>query len=145
MSVSTPVRAASPSRIEAAPEPREPPANGVASGGFSFGGLWSDGEREVASEVERAIAARDGIGATMACDLLMTRVLASAAGLVGAADAPRDPGVVSLLLGLEGRRYLRFRALVRSARIGEAIAIPDVLDAYAFAIEARRAREAIGR
>jgi hypothetical protein len=92
-----------------------------------------------------AIAAREGAAATLACDLLMTRVLASAAGLVGSADAPRDPGVVSLLLGLEGRRYLSFRALVRAARIGEGVLLGDALDAYAFAIEARRAREALGR
>jgi len=146
-------RAASPPEPAPAPAPEavaahETPAEVSAAPGarsFSFIELWSDGEREVAREVERAIAARDGVGATMACDLLMTRILASAAGLAGSADAPRDPGVVSLLLGLEGRRYLSFRALVRSARIGDGVVLTDALDAYAFALEARRAREALDR
>jgi signal recognition particle receptor subunit beta len=134
-------------REEAArpPEHAEPVTNGVTARAFSFGEVWADGEREVAKEVEKAIAARDGARATLACDVLMTRVLASAAGLVGSADAPRDPGLVSLLLGLEGRRYLAFRSLVRSARVGDGVTIEDALEAYAFAIEARRAREAIGR
>jgi hypothetical protein len=96
-------------------------------------------------DVERALARSDGLGAITACDLLLTRVLASAASLAGNLDAPRDPGVVSLLLGLEGRRYFEFRALVRVARAGEAIAIKDALDAYVFILEARRAREVVER
>jgi signal recognition particle receptor subunit beta len=125
--------------------PPEELARTAPSHTFSFSPLWSEAEREVAKEVERAISEGDGVGATVACDLLMTRILASAAGLAGTADAPRDPGVVSLLLGLEGRRYLSFRALVRSARVGEGVLLTDALDAYAFAIEARRAREALNR
>ena len=119
--------------------------NGSSPRPFSFSELWGDGEREVAKEVEKAIALCEAGRATLACDHLMTRVLASAAGLVGSADAPRDPGLVSLMLGLEGRRYLSFRALVRAARLGDGVTIEDALEAYAFAIEARRARESIGR
>ncbi len=48
------------------------------------------------------IGARDAVNAILACDVLVTRVLASAAGLVGTLDAPRDPALVSLLLGLDG-------------------------------------------
>jgi signal recognition particle receptor subunit beta len=141
--VAPPPRA--PSTAPAVREQEEPVANAAPAPVFSFSQLWSEAEREVAKEVERAIAEGDGVGATVACDLLMTRILASAAGLAGTADAPRDPGVVSLLLGLEGRRYLSFRALVRAARIGEGVLLTDALDAYAFAIEARRAREALNR
>jgi len=119
--------------------------SGVEAGGFSFEALWNEPEREVAMDVERALARSDGPGAIRACDLLLTRVLASAASLAGNLDAPRDPGVVSLLLGLEGRRYFEFRALVRVARAGEAIAIKDALDAYVFILDARRAREVVER
>jgi signal recognition particle receptor subunit beta len=111
--------------------------------GFSFAGLWTENEREAARDVEEAIAARDAVRAVLACDVLVTRVLASAAGLAGNVDAPRDPGVVALLLGLEGRRYLAFRAIVRAARDGDGVMTRDALDVYAFAIEARRARDAI--
>jgi mutual gliding-motility protein MglA len=136
--------------VPGVPKGKEADAGGAPSpkaevSGFSFGALWSEPEREVAMEVERAITSQDGVGATLACDLLLTRVLASAASLAGNVDAPRDPGVVSLLLGLEGRRYLTFRALVRAARSGESIPIKDALDVYAFALEARRARDVADR
>jgi mutual gliding-motility protein MglA len=121
-------------------ESRESPAVGV-----SFVELWSDSEREAVLDVERALCTDDVAAAIMACDVLLTRVLASAAGLAGNADAPRDPAVVPLLLGLDGRRYLAFRALVRGARMGEGANMKDALDAYVFALEARRARDAIGR
>jgi signal recognition particle receptor subunit beta len=114
------------------------------AGGFSFGALWGDGEREAARDAEEAIASHDPASAVLACDVLLTRILASAAGIAGNVDAPRDPGVVALLLGLEGRRYLAFRAIVRGARLGEGVTTRDALDAYAFAIEARRARDSIG-
>jgi signal recognition particle receptor subunit beta len=119
-------------------EPRE------RAGGFSFAALWAEGEREAARDVEEAIASRDPVRAVLACDVLVTRVLASAAGLAGNLDAPRDPGVVALLLGLDGRRYLGFRAIVRAARVGDGVMTRAALDVYAFAIEARRARDAIG-
>lgn len=112
--------------------------------GFSMTTLWAEGgERESARRAEQLIAANDAAGAVLACDLLLARMLASAAGLAGAQDAPRDPGLVCLLLGLDGRRYLAFRAAVRAARAGEEIGLRDALDAFAFILEARRAREGI--
>ena len=60
--------------------------------------------------------AGDHASAVLACDVLVARVLASGASLAGAQEAPRDPGVVVVLLGLEGPRYLSFRAAVRAAR-----------------------------
>ncbi len=129
------------SRMSLVEEPAA--AEREAAQGISFAELWSDAEREGARDVERAIASRDVARAAVALDLLLTRVLASAAGLAGTADAPRDPAMVPLFLGLDGRRYLAFRALVRGARMGEEVPMRAVLDAYAFAIEARRARESI--
>jgi signal recognition particle receptor subunit beta len=114
------------------------------AGGFSFSAVWAEGEREAARDAEEAIVAHDGVRAVLAGEVLVMRVFASAAGLAGNIDAPRDPGVVALLLGLEGRRYLAFRAIVRAARRGEEVTTKEALEAYAFALEARRARDAIG-
>jgi signal recognition particle receptor subunit beta len=112
---------------------------------FSLAELWPDPDRDGVRQAEAMIAARDAVNAILACDVLVTRVLASAAGLVGTLDAPRDPAVVSLLLGLEGTRYLQFRTLVRAARHREQVTMKDALECFSFALEARRARENLRR
>jgi mutual gliding-motility protein MglA len=112
---------------------------------FSLAELWPETERESVRQTETLIGARDAHGAVLACDLLLTRVLASAAGLAGAADAPRDPGLVSLLLGLDGRRYLVFRSSVRAARQREEVSMRQALDCFAFVLAAREARDALDR
>lgn len=113
--------------------------------GFSLCELWPENERESVKQAESMIGARDAVNATLACDVLVTRVLASAAGLVGTLDAPRDPAVVSMLLGLDGPRYLQFRTVVRAARHREAVSMRDALECFSFALEARRARELLRR
>ena len=50
-----------------------------------------------------------------------TRVLASAASLFGAAEAPRDAATVPLLLGLDGRQYL----LTSAGTVLFAFALPE--------------------
>ncbi len=112
---------------------------------FSLSELWPEAEREFVRQTETLIGARDAHGAVLACDVLLTRLLASTAGLAGAADAPRDPGLVSLLLGLDGRRYIAFRATVRAARQKEEIGIREALDCFAFLVEAREARDSLRR
>jgi len=116
-----------------------------AAGAFSMADLWPEGDRESVRQAEAMIAARDSVNAILACDVLVTRVLASAAGLVGTLDAPRDPAVVALLLGLDGSRYLHFRTAVRAARHREAVTMRDAFDGFTFALEARRARELLRR
>jgi hypothetical protein len=111
---------------------------------LSFSPLWPEADRESARQAETALAAGDAAGALQLCDLLVTRLLASAAGLTGNAEAPRDPSLVVLLLGLDGRRYLAFRSAVRSARAHEPVGPNDALEAYVFALEVRRALAAIG-
>jgi signal recognition particle receptor subunit beta len=113
--------------------------------GFSLGELWPDAERERVRQAEAMLAARDAVNAILACDVLVTRVLASAAGLVGTLDAPRDPALVALLLGLDGTRYLRFRTVVRAARHREPVTMRDALECFTFSVEARRSREALRR
>ena len=118
-----------------------------SSGGavFSMSDMWPENDRESVRQAEAMMAAKDAVNAILACDVLVTRVLASAAGLVGTLDAPRDPAVVALLLGLDGARYLAFRTAVRAARHREPVTMKDAYDGFSFAIEARRARELLRR
>lgn len=126
----------------------EPPAKAAsdaprASGGLSFAGLWGESDQGTVRELEGAIAGGQHTAALELCETLLSRVLASAASLFGTSDAPRDAAVVPLLLGLDGRRYLRFRSLVRSSRGGAAVTARDVLGAYALLVDARIARNSI--
>jgi len=89
---------------------------------------------------ENYLAAGDWQNAVLSCDLLVARVLASGASLAGTLEAPRDPALVALLLGLPGPRYLAFRSTVRAARRKEPITPEAAFSAFLFAIEARRAR-----
>ncbi len=91
------------------------------------------------------LGARDAVNAILACDVLVTRVLASAAGLVGTLDAPRDPALVAVLLGLDGGRYIQFRGIIRAARHREAVTMKDALECFLFALDARHARESLRR
>ncbi|HKY38323.1 MAG TPA: gliding motility protein [Polyangiaceae bacterium] len=128
-----------------APSSRPPPAMAPrATGALSFAPLFPNAEQGVVSVVENALALGDPSAAITAMDQLVARALASGAALVGSAhDAPRDPALVALLLGIEPRRYLKFRALVREARGGTLISAEAALAAYAFVLDLRRAlREA---
>ena len=117
----------------------------AAGATFSLSELWPESERESVRQAEAMMAARDAVNAILACDVLVTRVLASAAGLVGTLDAPRDPAVVALLLGLDGTRYLHFRTSVRAARHREPVTMRDAFEGLTLALEARRARELLRR
>jgi hypothetical protein len=63
--------------------------------------------------------------------------------MFGSAEAPRDAATVPLLLGLDGRQYLAFRALVREARSGNTLDAKDALGALVFAAQARILRSAL--
>lgn len=115
----------------------------VTGAKFSLADLWPPAERESVRHAESMLAAGDPVNAVLSCDVLVTRALASTAGLVGTLDAPRDPALVALLLGLDGARYLQFRTIVRAARHREAVAMRDAFECFTFALEARRAREAL--
>ncbi len=119
---------------------RPPPAVSPAAGSFSFGPLFPAAELGVVRVVESALALGDPAAALAAMDQLVARALASGAALVGSShDAPRDPALVALLLGIEPRRYLRFRSLVREARAGALLPLDAGLAAYAFVLDLRRA------
>jgi signal recognition particle receptor subunit beta len=111
---------------------------------LSFAELWPERERETVRLAETGLAGGDLAGAVLACDQLVARCFASAAAMAGASDAPRDPALVALLLGLEGARYLAFRAVVRAARQSAEISTREALECFAFAIEARRRVDVVG-
>lgn len=119
--------------------PTAPPPSNL----FSFAELWPEGERDAIRRAEALLGARDMAGAVLACDLLLARILASAASVAGSLEAPRDPGLVCLLLGLEGRRYLQFRTVVRAARRNEEVTLRLATDCLLFVLEARRAKDGI--
>lgn len=109
------------------------------SGGLSFSPLFAPHERGFVEQIEQAIGNGDHAGALATCDLVISRMLASVATIVGqdgATPSPHDPAL-PLLLGLDGRRYLAFRALARRARTIGDVGIRDALESYAFVLEAR--------
>jgi hypothetical protein len=138
-----------PPMTEPPPAPRAsnlPPAPDAteASTGLSFELLWPQQERGTVRDLEASVAQGDFERGVTLADQLVARALASAASLLGGSlDSPRDPATTALLLGLEGRRYLEFRGLVRDARSGRGVDISEALSAYAMAIEVRLARARI--
>ncbi|MGE0325676.1 MAG: ATP/GTP-binding protein [Polyangiaceae bacterium] len=111
---------------------------------FSYAVLFPRSQHGVVRQLEAALAAGDTTHAVEHAEHLVTRTFAAAANLVSQKEAPRDPAVVALMLGLQGQRYLEFRAIARDARSGGALPIEDALVAYAFAIEARLAWRRVG-
>lgn len=112
--------------------------------GFSLAELWPEGERELIREAESAIGIRDLERAVEILDRVALRAIASTVAALGTTDSPRDPLVAIGLLGLDGRRYLAFRALVRDVRAGAKVSERLALGAYAFLLELRSARSRIG-
>lgn len=131
--------------IEADPLAPQRPLVGEAAAvtGVSFAELWPEGERDTVHDVEEAITRGRYWRAIELCEALVSRVLTSSASLFGTDEAPRDPAIVPMFLGLDGRRYLAFRTIVRDARGDGLITAREALTAYAFAVDARLAQSSI--
>jgi mutual gliding-motility protein MglA len=134
-----------PPNVEPVRSPSAPPSSGAGASVaeaqvFSVAAVWPESERETVRKAEARLASADAAGAVLACDLLLARALASASSLAGTSDAPRDPNVAALLLGLDGARYLAFRARVRAARRKESVSMRDAWECFALALDARLAR-----
>ena len=126
------------------PVPPRPPASAEpAPKSLGFELLWPLAERGLVRELESALAAGDHARALASSEGLVARSLAGAAAALGTNDAPRDPATVALVLGIDGRRYLEFRALARDARAGRGVSAVEALGAYALAIQIRLARAGI--
>lgn len=108
---------------------------------LSFADLWPESEQDMVLDVEEAIARGRYWRAIELCDVLASRIFAAAASLVPGSGS--DPSALLYLLGLDGRRYLAFRAIVRDAKGDGLITTRDALAAYAFVIDCRLARSAI--
>lgn len=137
----TPTSASATLTMHAIPPPV--PSQETSTIVFSFADVWPEAERETVREVEAAIASHRLASAVELCEALVARVFAGAAGLFGSSDAPRDPALIPILLGLSGPRYLAFRATVREARAGTTLTTREALAAFAFAVDARLARSSL--
>jgi hypothetical protein len=111
--------------------------------GASFELLWPLPERPLVRELEAALGGGDHVRAFGLVEQLISRALAGAAAAFGTHEAPRDPVTVALVLGVDSRRYLEFRALAREARAGRGITAVEALGAYALAMQVRLARATI--
>ena len=119
------------------------PSPGSASGAFSLAELWPAGDREAVRLAEHLIVKRDLAGAMVACEDLLSRVLAAASVMLGGQPSPRDPVIVVSLLGLDGPRYMAFRTVARGTRTKREPTLREALDGYVFVAEARRALDRV--
>ncbi len=113
----------------------------AASHGFSLSELFASPERPLAKRVEDLLAAGDAPGALDACDELVHRRLAAGTAASGHSEAPRDPALACILLGIDGRRFLKFRSLVRAVRQGSEGSMSDAMEYYLFLQDVRRATD----
>jgi len=119
------------------PEARRAPS--IEHPSLSFAPLFGPGERALIEQIEASIAHGEWSDALGMCDAALSRLLAAVASTISADGTSTQGGdpVVPLLLGLDGRRYLAFRALARRARQVGDLGARDALESYAFLLEAR--------
>jgi hypothetical protein len=120
-------------------------ASPAPPGTFSFSDLWPAGDREAVRIAEHMIAARETSGAVTACEDLLTRILAAGSVLLGGQAHPRDAAILVTLLGLDGIRYMAFRAIARGVRAKREPSLREALECYALVVEARRALDRVAR
>jgi signal recognition particle receptor subunit beta len=121
--------------------PHATPAPTNAGAAFSLTDLWPSADRDGARRVRaRALAARDPSAAVAASEDLLSRVLAAGSMLLGGQTHPRDPALIADPAGVDGTRYLAFRAGGARRRARRSPTLRDALRCYMFAVEARRAR-----
>ncbi len=124
----------------AAPSPPTSPPS-IRPTTLSFEPLWPQTERPTVRELESAYTTANYTRAITLSEQLVARSLAGAAAALGGnPDAPRDALTVVLVLGIDRRRYLEYRTLVRDARAGRTMSASEALVAFAMAIETRLAR-----
>jgi len=110
---------------------------------FSMAELWPPSDRDAVRRVEAFLSAGDARAAVLACELVVSRELEVAASFDRDSAVTRDPALVALLLGADGRHYLAFREAVRTAGENGEITQRDAVEAYLFAIELHRRRDGI--
>jgi signal recognition particle receptor subunit beta len=143
---SSQVEAAAPAPSSSSQTGQATPAAPQAGGGvFTLADLWPSGDRPAVRRAELCLSAKDPTGAVAACEDLVSRVLAAGSVLLGGQPHPRDPAIVVTMLGLEGARYLAFRAVTRGVRAKREPSQREALECFVFAIEARRALDRVAK
>jgi hypothetical protein len=112
---------------------------------FSLAELWPSADRPAVRRAELCLAARDAVGAIQACEDLVSRVLAAGSVLLGGQPNPRDPAIVVTMLGMDGARYLAFRAITRGLRAKREPVLKEALECFLFAVEARRSLDRVAK
>jgi hypothetical protein len=130
-------------RSSTSPAPPIPAVAAQAPAGtpvpLTFAPLFAPTERPLVEQIEASIAHGAYADALGMCEAALSRLMASIASLASGDNAPtaaNDPAI-PLLIGLDGRRYLAFRALARRARQVGDVGVRDVLESYAFLLDAK--------
>lgn len=98
-------------------------------------------ERRAVELAEGHLARGEAKSAILACDVALSRLLATVGATLGSQSAPKEPALVAYLLGLDGPRYLAFRGLVRAAHRSEAVTMAAAFEAFLLLLEANRLRD----
>jgi hypothetical protein len=122
------------------PRPSLPPSHPAPSP-FSFSTLFAPAERHLVEQIEASIAYGAHGDALGICDATLRRMLAGVGAATGVeptrgVDGSGEPTLL-MAMGIEGRRWLAFRAALLRSRRGDTISARDSLEAFAFLVEAR--------
>ena len=98
-------------------------------------------ERRAVELAEGHLARGEAKAAILSTDVALSRLLATVGATLGSQNAPKEPALVAYMLGLEGARYLAFRALVRNARRNDPVTLASAFEAFLLLLEANRLRE----
>lgn len=133
------VRAAPPvSSLPPVPSPPRFPEGAALSFVHMFP---SPDEREVVERLEAQLARGDAHAAVLSTEIALSRLLATVGAAVGGDGAPKEPALAAYLLGLDGRRFSAFRALVRATRRGDEVGLAHAFEGYLLLLEGARLRE----
>ena len=98
-------------------------------------------ERRAVELAEGHLARGEAKAAILSADVALSRLLATVGATLGSQSAPKEPALVAYMLGLDGARYLAFRALVRNARKNDPVTLSSAFEAFLLLLEANRLRE----
>ncbi|MBK6459526.1 MAG: GTPase domain-containing protein [Myxococcales bacterium] len=132
------VRPAAP--VSSLPPVPSPP--GSSEAGLTFVHMFpSADEREVVERLEAQLARGDAHAALLSAEIALSRLLATVGAAFGGDGAPKEPALAAYLLGLDGRRFSAFRAVVRATRRGDDVGLAQAFEGYLLLLEGARLRE----
>lgn len=132
------VRAAPP--VSSLPPVPSPPRFSEGAG-LTFVHMFpSPDEREVVERLEAQLARGDAHAAVLSTEIALSRLLAAVGAAFGGDGAPKEPALAAYLLGLDGRRFSAFRAVVRATRRGDDVGLAQAFEGYLLLLEGARLR-----